>query len=178
MKTTMLAFVCGLVLLATHNAYALTIPSGSVIGSDGVVAPAHETAHGKSVLANDGVLVAAGNVIISLNGDVVVIPVTEFVGKSRGQIAELIGEHATEQLSDMYDAQTAHAAELAAAGVDAVVATGKSIDEIVSEIDADATVGAVIGVTSDAVANQIGDRLGDFVPPEYIGREHEYTPSN
>ena len=151
------------------QANALTLKPGQVIESgSGEVKAAHETENGQRKLDADGVLVAGGMVVISLNGQVIEVPLNELAGKSKEQIAEIIGEAAVEQMEDLHDAAQAHVDEIIASGEigGAVNAVGKSVDEIVAEIDADAVSGAVVGVASDAVANQIGEALGDFKTPE------------
>ena len=66
MKTLLLAIVASLTLFAMHTgAYALTIPSGSVITSDGAVVPFHETDNAQRQVEEQGYAIFGNNVVIA-----------------------------------------------------------------------------------------------------------------
>ena len=148
------------------NAFALTLKSGEVLSSNGEVVKASESENGQRRLAQDGVLVSGGVVYIDLNGHVVEVPVNEIAGASKDRIKEIIGEAAVEQLQDLYDDAEAHAAEIG--GVNAV---GKSVDQILEEIDLDAAEGAIVGV-SEQMHEQINAAL-EKIDGEKIKSEAE-----
>ena len=152
-----IVFAAVAMALVAGSANALTLKKGEVISSDGSVAKASETANGQARLAADGVLVAGGVVYIDLNGTTIEVDVDDIRGKSKEQVAAVIGEAAVEQLMDLHDDAVAHAAEIVESGeVDAaIVAVGKTAQEIADEIaNSDAVTGAVVGVT-DATADAV-----------------------
>ena len=177
MKKTFVAAVAAMVMVA-GSANALTLKKGEVIGSDGNVAKASETANGKARLADDGVLVAGGVVYIDLNGTTIEVDVADIRGKSKDQIAEVIGEAAVEQMQDLHDAAQAHVDEIIADGTldGAVNAVGKTAAEIVEEAIASGAVeGAIVGV-SDEMHEQINAAFEEIdgqpvIHPEQVGNE-------
>ena len=156
------------IVLVASGANALTLKSGEVLTSDGTVAKASETKTGKNKLAQDGVYIAGGVVFIDLNGTTVEVPVNEIAGKSKDQIIAVIGEHAVEQMQDLYDDAEAHAA--AVGGVNAV---GKSVEQIVDEALSNGNAeGAIVGV-SESLHEQIKSKFAEIDGVEKIYSEQE-----
>ena len=155
MNIKMAAIVAIVWVAAAGNAFALTLKSGEVLTSDGTVAQAHETTTGKNQLAQDGYLVRAGKIFISIGDDVITVDVEDIRGKSKEAIKEIIGAAAVEQMADQYDAVEAHLDEIGG-GINAI---GKTTEEIANEItSSDAIEGAVAGLTQ-----QQADDLNAFL---------------
>ena len=158
------------------NAFALTLKSGEVLSSDGEVVKASESANGQARLANDGVLVSAGVVFIDLNGSVIEVPLSDIRGKSKDQIAEVIGEAAVEQLMDLHDGAQAEVDAIIAEGGDAINAVGLSAEEIADHIqNSDAVEGAIVGV-SDAAHEAVQEILSNERVVDAAGIE--YNPND
>ena len=167
-----IVFAAVAMALVAGSANALTLKKGEVISSDGSVAKASETANGQARLAADGVLVSAGVIYIDLNGTTIEVDVADVRGKSKDQIADVIGAAAVEQMQDLYDDAAAHAAEVG--GVNAV---GKTVEEIVNEaLENGAAEGAIVGV-SDQMHEQINaafaeiDGVADILSEEEAAAE-------
>lgn len=161
-----------LIMLAS-SAQALTIPSGHVLTSDGSVVHVTETENTRRALDNgDGVIIAGGMVVIDINGEIISVPVNEVRGKTREQVAEVLGEAIVAQMEDLHAAAEKHVQEIInSGGVEtAVNAVGKSIDEILNEIDLDAATGAVVGITEEQNRN-LCDAMGDCFHPDQVGNE-------
>ena len=124
-------------IMAAGNAFALTIPSGSVLttGENGeqVVAEAHTTDSAQAQLDENGVFVGGGVLAVQIGDEVVVVDLIDLRGKSKDEIIEIIGEAAVEQLSDMYDDAEALVAEIEENGGSAFNAVGSTLEE---EVDA------------------------------------------
>ena len=152
MNKTFVAAVAAMMMVA-GSANALTLKKGEVIGSDGNVAKASETANGKARLADDGVLVAGGVVYIDLNGTTIEVDLDDIRGKSKEQIGEVIGQAAVDQLTDLHDDAQAHVDEIIAEGGDALNAVALTAEEIADHIkNSDAVEGAIVGVSEQAHA--------------------------
>ena len=146
-----IVFAAVAMALVAGSANALTLKKGEVISSDGSVAKASETANGKARLADDGVLVAGGVVYIDINGTTIEVDLADVRGKSKGQIAAVIGEAAVEQLTDLHDSAQAEVEAIIAEGGDAINAVGLTAEEIADHItNSDAVEGAIVGVSEAA----------------------------
>lgn len=173
MKYVIAAVVAGAFVFMAATSWALTLKPGEVISGDtGEVTKASETSTGKANLEENGVLVSGGIVFISVGDHQVEVPLNELVGKSKDQIKEILGEELTEQLEDLHGDAVDHAAEIVESGAveNAVVAVGKTTEQILEELDLDAATGAVVGIT-EAQNRDLCDQMGDCVHPEDIGNE-------
>ena len=160
--------VASAILIFSASANALTLKKGQVI-SGGEVVNAEDSANVQRQLSNDGVAVVAGIVLIELNGEVIKIPADEIRGKSKAQVKEILGDAVVEQMEDLYDAAEAEVVAIIEAGeIDSAVnAVGKSVEEILDEIDLDAASGAVVGI-SEQQNRDLCDAMPDCVHPEDI----------
>ena len=166
------------VVTAAANAMALTIPSGSVISSNGEVMPAHETENAQRALDQNGVHVAGGVVAVAIGDHVITVDVADLRGKSRDEVIEIIGEAAVTQMEDMYADAEALVAEIEANGGSAFNAIGSTLEE---EIDAilnenhDAIVGGSQAAADYLVENSVscdaGGCYNDTVHPDQVGNE-------
>ena len=162
------------VLLAYGPANALTLKSGEVYTSEGVK-DAGSTKNAQRNLEKNGYHVAGGNVYLDVDGTVVTVSLSDLRGKSKTQIAEIIGEAAVEQLSDQYDAVEAHVAELSAEGMDAINGMAMSAEEIANHImESDSVTGAVAGI-SEEVHEQVQEILASEIVTDAAGIE--YNPN-
>lgn len=148
----------------------VTIPSGSVLTSDGQVVEAGSTQSVQNEIARDGYSIAAGHVHINVGDLTVSIPMNELAGKTKDQAREVMvnyiiaagieagGTHVTQtQDIDEVTSQAQHAVELAEEGIDAVIANGMTVDQLIDSIDHNADIGAIIGATQDQI-----DALNDY----------------
>ena len=85
------------ILMGTYDANALTLKKGEVLTSNGVV-HASESANTHAQVERNGYAVVAGLVIIGVGDEQVTVDVNDIRGKSRGDIVELIGDAAADQL--------------------------------------------------------------------------------
>ena len=158
------------------SANALTIPSGSVITSGGEVVPAEQSENTQRRLAQDGVVVVAGKVIIDLNGETITVDVNDIRGKSKEQIGEVIGAAAVEQLQDLHDSAQVDVDEALANGQDAINAVGKTAQEIADHImNSEASEGIVAGV-SEAAHEAVQEILSNEIVIDANGEA--YNPNN
>ena len=103
-------FVALFATVVVTDAYALTLKSGEVLTSNGVV-HATESANTQARVTNDGYAVVAGLVIIGVGEELVTVELSELRGKSRTEIVSVIGEAAATQLDESVSAQITVAAQ-------------------------------------------------------------------
>ena len=100
MKLFGLMIVCILVLLAWEDAFALTIPTGSVISSDGEVVDSCSTSSAKKNMNNDGYHVFAKCLCIQVEKNIVKIDLNDLRGKNKNEVKEIITDAIYEEISD------------------------------------------------------------------------------
>lgn len=151
LATTIAAVMISSAAYAEEFSLGFTIPSGSVISSSGEVMPADQTETGRRSLEQDGYLVAAGNVYISVNGQTATIPVHDLQGKSKNQISDHIKSEVINQLSTSPEGQAA-----ITAATEKSVENGNILDGLSGEAR-DAAIDQAINDVANGVTNMVSE---------------------
>ena len=119
-----------------------TIPSGSVLGSNGEVTPAHQTESGQRALEQDGYLVAAGNLYVQA-----------------GEIVSTISLDDVRNVTGGTDARKAFVESRVKADV---VASGLSIEQITDIANAEGHVD-LDGLSKEEITGLISENLSEIL---------------
>lgn len=93
------AFVALFGTVVVTDAYALTIPSGSVLTKDGVV-PAAESDNTRKQVERNGYAVVAGQLVVGIEGELITIDLDDLRGKDKDGIRDVVQAAAIEQLTE------------------------------------------------------------------------------
>lgn len=156
------------VALMMSSANALTLKSGEVIGGDGNVTAAHETATAKKMIAEHGYFISGGKLAIAAGDAIIVLEMSDLIGKSQKEITAILGEEIASNYSDASNVTQAAAQQAVSASRDAIgnEVADKISRDVANEVAAEvaASIGAdVASAVSAEIAAEVAARVEERV---------------
>ena len=149
-------------------AQALTLKKGQVIGGDGQVAAAHETKTAQKMIAKHGYFISGGTLAVAAGDQVIVLEMSDLIGKSQKQITEILGDEIAANYSDASNVTQAAANQAVSASRDAIgnEVADKISRDVANEVAAEvaASIGAdVASAVSSEIAAEVAARVEERV---------------
>ena len=160
------AFVVIFATAITVDAMALTLKKGEVLTKDGVM-HATATKTGKAHLERDGYIISGGQVHVGVAGETISIDIAKVSGKSKNEVAELIGTEITDQLS------TDALSSLTTIGNEVAQRLG---DEAAEELTREIAEDIANGIGTDALAAEFADIISRGADQGEIDAFHDRNP--
>lgn len=156
-----------LIFMSMSYAHAFTIKSGEVL-SDGEVVAAHETELAKKMIAEHGYFISGGVLAVSAGDTVVVLEMSDLIGKSTQQITDILGEEISKNYSEASDISAAAADQAISASREAIgnEVADKITRDVANEVAAEvaASIGDdIVAAVSAEVAAEVAARVEERV---------------
>lgn len=157
-----------LVALFMSSASALTLKSGEVIGGDGKVTAAYETENAKKMIAKHGYFISGGTLVVAAGDNIVVLEMSDLIGKSQKEIIEILGEEIAANYSEASDVSQAAAQQALSASREAIgnEVADKISRDVANEVAAEvaASIGEdVVSAVSAEIAEEVAARVEERV---------------
>ena len=156
-----------LTTVIAFHANALTIKKGQVL-SGGKAVSAHETETAKKMIDKHGYFISGGVLAVSAGGTVVVLKMSDLIGKSQDQITKILGEEITKNYSQASDISNSAADKAISASRQAIgnEVADKISKDVANEVAAEvaASIGAdLVSAVSAEVAAEVAARVEERV---------------
>jgi hypothetical protein len=156
-----------LAVLFSFQAHALTIKTGEVL-SGGQIVAAHETETAQRMIAKHGYFISGGVLAVSAGETVIVLEMSDLIGKSREEITDILGEEISKNYSEAQEISAAAAKQAVSASRDAIgdEVADKISRDVANEVAAEvaASIGAeVASAVSAEVAAEVAARVEERV---------------